>query len=144
MTIISRILITTLAVLVFTTIGQANTTNPPTIKQIELSPDGNKMLMLRAIENNYYAFAINLKNKKNNPVMASDPGNFSLNWCKWANNKKIICSGSGTIETKARGSRRGPITGAGEMEGRLMYVVNQDGSNATKLIKKYIIFLKKR
>ncbi len=110
----------------------------PSIGQIELSPDGNKMLMLRAIENNYYAFSINLKNKKNNPVMASDPGNFSLNWCKWANNKKIICSGSGTIETKARGSRRGPRSAAGEMEGRLMYVVNQDGSNATKLIKKYI------
>ena len=110
----------------------------PSIGQIELSPDGSKMLMLRAIENNYYAFAINLKNKKNNPVMASDPGNFSLNWCKWANNKKIICSGSGTIETKARGSRRGPRGAAGAMEGRLMYVVNQDGSKATKLIKKYI------
>ena len=124
--------------MIFTATGQTNPTNPPAIKQIELSPDGNRMLMLRAIENNYYAFAINLKNKKNNPVMASDPGNFSLNWCKWANNKKIICSGSGTVETKARGSRRGPSSGAGEMEGRLMYVVNHDGSNATKLIKKYI------
>ena len=138
MTIISRILTTTLLIIIFTATGQANPTNLPAIKQIELSPDGNKMLMLRAIENNYYAFAINLKNKKNNPVMASDPGNFSLNWCKWANNKKIICSGSGTVETKARGSRRGPSSAAGEMEGRLMYVVNQDGSNATKLIKKYI------
>ena len=138
MTTISRILSTTLLIMIFTATGQTTPTNPPAIKHIELSPDGNRMLMLRAIENNYYAFAINLKNKKNNPVMASDPGNFSLNWCKWANNKKIICSGSGTVETKARGSRRGPSSGAGEMEGRLMYVVNHDGSNATKLIKKYI------
>ena len=138
MTIIPRILTTTLLIISFTATSQANPANLPAIKQIELSPDGNKILMLRAIENNYYAFAINLKNKKNNPVMASDPGNFSLNWCKWANNKKIICSGSGTVETKARGSRRGPSSAAGEMEGRLMYVVNQDGSNATKLIKKYI------
>ena len=60
---------------------------------------------------------------------------FSLNWCKWANNKKIICSGSGTIETKARASRGGPSSAAGEMEGRPMYVINHDGSNATKLIK---------
>ena len=77
MTIISRILTTTLLIIIFTATGQANPANLPAIKQIELSPDGNKMLMLRAIENNYYAFAINLKNKKNNPVMASDPGNFS-------------------------------------------------------------------
>ena len=67
--------------------------------------------------------------------MASVPGNFSLNWCKWANSKKIICSGSGTVETKAKRSRRGPSSAAGEIEERLMYVVNQDGSHATKLTK---------
>ena len=76
MTIISRKLITISLIMIFTATVQANLTNPPAIKQIELSPDGNNMLMLRAIEENYYAFAINLKNKKNNPVMASDPGNF--------------------------------------------------------------------
>ena len=66
MTIIPRILISTLLI-IFTATGQANTTNPPAIKQIELSPDGNKMLMLRAIENEgYYAFAIDLKTKKIN------------------------------------------------------------------------------
>ena len=64
MTIISKIWTTTLLIIIFATTSQANTTNLPAIKQIELSPDGNKMLMLRAIENNYYAFAINLKNKK--------------------------------------------------------------------------------
>ena len=55
-----------LVVLVFTITGQANATNPPTIKQVELSPDRNKML--KAIENNYYAFAINLKNIKIIPL----------------------------------------------------------------------------
>ena len=50
--------------MIFTATGQANPTNPPAIKQIELSPDGNRMLMLRAIENNYYAFAINWIKKK--------------------------------------------------------------------------------
>ena len=66
-----------LLIISFTATGQANPANLPAIKQIELSPDGNKMLMLRAIENNYYAFAINLKNKKNNPVMASDPVSYT-------------------------------------------------------------------
>ena len=110
----------------------------PTIRQVEISPDGSKILLLRAIEKNYYAFVINLKDNSKNPVMASDPGSFSLNWCKWANEQKIICSGSGTIETKARGSKRGPSKEAGTMEGRLMYVVNHDGSKAMKLIKKNI------
>ena len=68
MTIISRILISTLLI-IFTATGQANPTNPPAIKQIELSPDGNKMLMLRAFTENegYYAVAIDLKNKQNKP-----------------------------------------------------------------------------
>ena len=70
--------------------------------------------------------------------MASVRGNFSLNWCKWANSQKIICSGSGTVETKAKRSRRGPSSAAGEIEKRLTYVVNQDRSHATKIIKKHI------
>ena len=70
--------------------------------------------------------------------MASVPGNFSLNWCKRANNKKTLCFGSGTVETKAKGPRRGPSSEAGEIEGRLMYVVNQDSSNDKNLIKRHI------
>ncbi len=136
MTIISRILISTL-LLIFTATGQANATNPPTIKQIELSPDGNKMLMLRAFTENegYYAVAVDLKSKKNKPIM-SGSADTSLNWCKWANNQKIVCSLSGSMETRARASRKkGSTDGKINIPRRNMYVVDYKTGKSKKLIK---------
>tara|TARA_B100000131_G_C18054759_1_gene587916 strand:+ start:187 stop:1341 length:1155 start_codon:yes stop_codon:yes gene_type:complete len=136
MTIISRILISTLLI-IFTATGQANPTNPPAIKQIELSPDGNKMLILRAFTENegYYAVAIDLKNKQNKPIM-SGSADTSLNWCKWANNQKIVCSLSGSMEMRARASRRkGSTDGKINIPRRNMYVVDYKTGKSKKLIK---------
>ena len=101
MTIISRILTTTLLIISFTATGQANPANLPAIKQIELSPDGTRCLSQERSKITITPLRSTEKQKKQS-YLWHRTGNFSLNWCKWANNKKIIYSGSGTVETKAR------------------------------------------
>lgn len=134
MTRLQLILAITLTAITITT--QSAESPFPSIKQIEISPDGDKMLMLRAYTENkeYYAVAVDLKNKKNKPIMSGDSVS-SLNWCKWANNLKIICSLSGSMEMRGRASRRSAGKGATTIPRRNMYVIDYKTGKTQKLIK---------
>ena len=122
----------------------AQTTKPPvsafatlpSIRSAELSPDGNHLLMLRAIGDTYHAVHLDLQTGKSNMVLASDPTDFLFNWCEWANNERAICS------IRRYDTLRAAQTGAGfrrYADGRTTFTrllaANFDGSQNLQLIR---------
>ena len=108
----------------------------PTISSAELSPDGNHLLMLRAIGETYHAVHLDLQTGKSNMVLASDPTDFLFNWCQWANNERIVCS------IRRYGTLRAAQIGAGirrYSDGRTTFTrllaANADGSQDLQLIR---------
>ena len=48
--------------------------------------------MLGAINGTYHAVVRDLETNANRLVMAADPKQFLFNWCRFANNERIVCS----------------------------------------------------
>ena len=64
----------------------------PPVRGPSLSPDGSKAVMLGAINGTYHAVVRDLETNANRLLMAADPKQFLFNWCRFANNERIVCS----------------------------------------------------
>jgi len=114
-------------------------TKLPGMRGVSFSPDGTKIVALRPVRGNYQAVVTDLTNGQSQIVMASDPEKFLLNWCRFANDTRVICSyrayvvmQAGDITWGARWYRDGRTTVT-----RLV-AVDADGSNALQLVPKAI------
>ena len=108
----------------------------PPLKSIELSPDGSKAVMLIAQGDTYHVALFDLVKSKTKLLMAANPEEFTYNWCKFANDTRIVCSMGSFIELQA-----GQI-GIGRrqyLEGRTvatrLIAVDVDGGNVLQLVK---------
>lgn len=108
----------------------------PAMAAPRLSPDGSRLLYLRAIGETYHAAVIDLDEQKSSLVMAADPDQFLINWCRWANEARIVCS------IRYYGTLRAGQVGAGRRwyrDGRTtftrMIAMDADGSNQLQLIE---------
>jgi dienelactone hydrolase len=97
----------------------------PTVWNLRLNPDGGKLSFLQAgADDRTVLIVADLENGGGNPVMASDPQSFDIDWCDWANEERILC-----------GVRfRAPINGIIYSATRLLGV-NADGSDLTELVQ---------
>jgi dipeptidyl aminopeptidase/acylaminoacyl peptidase len=97
----------------------------PAIRNVAVSPDGKQLLFItgagdiEALVTGPTAFDVPQK-----AIFASRPGEYDLNWCGWANNKRILCSVRATVRN---GELIYPIS-------RLVGV-NADGSNHKVLLQ---------
>ena len=108
----------------------------PEMRSPRLSPDGKRLLYLRPVEDTYHTVVIDLEKSSSALVMASDPDEFLINWCRWANNSRIVCSiryyaelRAGQIDARVVRSYR---------EGRTTFTrllaLNADGSEQLQLV----------
>jgi hypothetical protein len=63
----------------------------PSIHSISISLDGNKLVALRAKGDTYHAVVTDLVAKKSRLVLAADPDQSLFDWCRFANETRIIC-----------------------------------------------------
>ena len=107
----------------------------PPIRDVVLSPDGTKAVILRAIEETYHVTVADFSTRKSQLVMAANPKEFLFNWCHWANNERIVCSIRSYITLRAGQVSAGYrwYTDGRVVVTRLL-AVNADGSNAQQLI----------
>ncbi|MCB1645493.1 MAG: S9 family peptidase, partial [Pseudomonadales bacterium] len=70
----------------------ATLTTLPAFRNLKLSPDGKRVLMLRARGETYHLTVLDTVARTNKLLLASDPEQFLFEWCSWANNERIVCS----------------------------------------------------
>lgn len=98
----------------------------PNIRNVALSPDGKRLLYIVG-KDDFDILVTNSVELDGPPqlVTRSEPGEFDLKWCGWANNDRILC-GVGAV-TRYSGGNWFPIS-------RLI-AVNADGSKLKVLIQ---------
>lgn len=113
--------------------GTANAAPPPieafaripAIRNVAVSPDAKQMLFITgAGDIEALVTAPTTFESAPKPIFASKPGEYELNWCGWANNKRILCGVSATV-------REGVVLyGISRLVG-----VDADGANQKVLIQ---------
>jgi hypothetical protein len=74
----------------------------PAIRNVAVSPDAKQMLFITgAGDIEAVVTAPTTFESAPKPVFASKPGEYELNWCGWANNKRILCGVSASVREGA-------------------------------------------
>lgn len=111
----------------------------PAISQVSLSPDGSKAVVLKALFDTYHAVVLDLKTGKSKLVMAADPQNFLFNWCRFANDTRVVCSIRSYVQLRARQVSAGARWFRdGRTTMTKLLAVDIDGGNVLQLIPEAI------
>jgi len=104
----------------------------PPLASVVLSPKGDQAVALRPIGETYHVTLIDLENGASKILMAADPDEFAFNWCRFANDKRVVCS----IRSYITASVTQDISSnkAKSVATRLL-AINTDGSNRRQLVK---------
>lgn len=62
------------------------------LSDIEISPDGSKLMALKNIQGKTYVLIYDMKTGATNYPTMSDNTEFKFNWIRWANNERILMS----------------------------------------------------
>lgn len=107
----------------------------PEIRQPTLSRNGSKLLFLQPFGETYHASVLDLESRTRSVVLAADADEFLINWCRWANATRVVCSlrfygeiRAGQIGTGVRRYRDGRTTFT------RLFAVDIDGENQLQLI----------
>lgn len=105
----------------------------PPIHSMSISPDGSKLVALRAQGDTYHAVVTDLVARKSRLVLAADPDEFLFDWCRFANETRVICQiRKYDVISAALGQ------GQFYKEGRTIFsrliAVDIDGSNVLQLV----------
>ena len=107
----------------------------PPIADVDLSPDGSRAVLLRAIGETYHAVLADFDGGRMRPLMAADPQSFLFNWCRWANAERVVCS-IRSYSTLRAGQLPGYVRRY--RDGRVVFTrllaVNADGSQPLRLV----------
>ncbi|MEM7020863.1 MAG: prolyl oligopeptidase family serine peptidase, partial [Pseudomonadota bacterium] len=107
----------------------------PQFKDIQISPDGLKLLILQKQDGAHHLVTIDVEqldgfitgNIESQVIFRANKEAFTFRWCEWANNERILCSiMSDSGNAKARRSFGFKLT-------RLL-AINHDGSEALTLV----------
>lgn len=98
----------------------------PTLDDASLSPDGDHLLLLQSNGEAYDLAVEHVGTGERRVILATTPEQGLLNWCRWANNERIVCS----TRTSSPMPRVGIVTAT------RMFAVNLDGSDLLPLIPK--------
>ena len=68
----------------------------------QLSPDGSKLLTLQVHEDKrqgelIIAVVLDMNAREQRVLLASERNRFKIEWCKWANNERLLCGSIGDI-----------------------------------------------
>ena len=106
----------------------------PELSDVRVSPDGNRILMLRRVEDSMQPFVGDLRTGLASQAISVKPGKQILRGCEWASNERIVCS---WLKYPKLTGREGPQTsGYPAREGRTvrLLAVDHDGGNPLELV----------
>ncbi len=108
----------------------------PPIKHIDLAPDGTHAVVLRAVDETYHATLMDLTTGKSRILMAADPAQFRFNWCRFANQTRVVCSIGSYIKLRAGSTGLGArwYKDARTVARRLL-AIDTDATNQLQLVK---------
>jgi dipeptidyl aminopeptidase/acylaminoacyl peptidase len=71
----------------------------PQIRNVSISPDGRHVAFISSLGDVSVLMTFDRSGAGSEfrQVAASEPGKFDLNWCRWANNQRLLCSLEGNI-----------------------------------------------
>ncbi len=64
----------------------------PMVSNVQLSPDGKRIAMLKNLKGNQVLMTYNLANGESQPILQSDNIKINLNWYVWGNNDVLLIS----------------------------------------------------
>ena len=64
----------------------------PEMSDVRVSPDGNRILMLRRVDDSMQPFVGDLRSGHASQPVSVKPGKQILRGCEWASNERIVCS----------------------------------------------------
>lgn len=96
----------------------------PTLDDASLSPDGSHLLLLQSNGESYDLAVEKVSTGKRQVILASAPEQGLFNWCRWANDERIVCS------TRTYN----PMPRVGIVTATRMLAVDLDGSDLLRLI----------
>ncbi len=98
----------------------------PQFDDLDLSPDGSHLLMIRASGEVYDVVVRNLATDEDLTLYAGDPDTGLVNWCRWGNLTRVVCS----VRTYAPAPRIGQVTHT------RLFAVDRDGKHLLPLVPK--------
>ena len=115
----------------------ANFAPLPPIRDIQLSPDGLKAVLLQPVDDTYHVAVSDLETGTSKLIMAADPEEFLFNWCRFANSKRIICSIRSYLVRQSAAAGLSNISAyrGGRIVATRLLAINADGSNQIQLVK---------
>ena len=98
----------------------------PRFDDIDLAPDGKHLLMVRAGAQVYDLVVRDLATAQDTTLYEGDLDKGLVNWCRWANEERIVCS----VRSSLAAPRIGQITRT------RLFAINADGSQFRFLVPK--------
>ena len=124
-TLVKLLLVFVLSAFTFESAAQPATVGLPLFDDIDLSSDGQHLLMVRA-ENDAYGLVVkNFATNDEKVLFQGGPETGLINWCRWANATRILCS----LRFYTPSPRLGYVAST------RMFAVNADGSDPMQLIR---------
>lgn len=97
----------------------------PAIRSVAVSPDGRQLLYIGSQDDREVLISMTTTGTEPpKAVLGSEPGEFDLKWCGWANNERILCGVAGTSTMSGTTFAISRLVG-----------VNADGSRMKALIQ---------
>lgn len=136
--------LTVLALTLVVAVGRIDAAEPPPVdhyaalplfRTMALSPDGTRIISLRAIHETYHAFLMDLSSGQSQLLVASDPDEFLFDSCRFANNERVVCRIISYITMRAGDSGVGPRRYRdGRVIASRLLAINVDRSNSIQLV----------
>ena len=106
----------------------------PEMSDVRVSPDGNRILMLRRVDDSMQPFVGDLRSGLASQPVSVKPGKQILRGCEWASNERIVCSWLKYHKLDGRDDPR--TSGYPAREGRTvrLLAVDYDGGNPLELV----------
>ncbi len=99
----------------------------PALTDLQISPDGRRIAALRPVGQLNGLTIIDLTTQRSNIALAADPARYQINFCRWANEIRLVCQ----VRTAAKLLRGG--TSDTTFQSSASFAVNHDGSKLVQL-----------
>jgi len=99
----------------------------PALSDLQISPDGRRIAALRPVGQLNGLTIIDLVTQRSNIALAADPARYQINFCRWANEIRLVCQVR-TLAKLARGGNRDAL-----FQSSASFAIDHDGSKLVQL-----------
>ena len=112
----------------------------PQVSGFDVSPSGNRVLMFQPAGDSLHLVVMDLVAKTTRLALASDPDQFFFNWCRFANEDRILCSVRAYITLTAAQSSLGfKWYRDGRVTVTRLFGVDHDGAHFMEMVPEKVV-----